>query len=222
MKPNIEVSWAQMLQEEFQKPYFSALKEFLLEEKANFAVYPPGKLIFNAFDRTPFKNVKIIILGQDPYHGERQAHGLSFSVPMGIKLPPSLVNIFKEVHQDVGISMPVHGNLEKWAKQGVLLMNATLTVRATQAGSHQGKGWELFTDEVIRLLSQHRKNLVFMLWGRYARNKKELIDQQKHYVLESAHPSPLSAYNGFIGCKHFSKANSYLRQNGITEIDWQV
>jgi len=221
-KPQIEESWLNVLATEFEQPYFANLKTFLVEEKQRYAVYPPGSLIFNAFAHTPFDNVKVVILGQDPYHGKGQAHGLCFSVPDGVPPPPSLVNMFKEIHNDLGVVPSASGNLECWADQGVFLLNATLTVRATTAGSHQNKGWEPFTDKVIQTLSSGRKNLVFMLWGNFARAKKKLIDTQKHLVLEAAHPSPLSVYNGFFGCKHFSKANEYLRQHGIEPIDWSV
>jgi len=222
MKPQIEESWLNVLASEFEQPYFAGLKTFLLEEKSRYLVYPPGSLIFNAFAHTSFDKVKVVILGQDPYHGQGQAHGLCFSVPDGIQPPPSLVNMYKEIHTDLGIAPSASGNLECWADRGVFLLNATLTVRASTAGSHQNKGWEQFTDQVIRTLSAGREHLVFMLWGNYARAKKTLIDMQKHLVLEAPHPSPLSAYNGFFGCKHFSKANEYLRQNGIETIDWSV
>lgn len=185
-------------------------------------MFPPGNKIFSAFNHTPFDKVKVVILGQDPYHGEGQAHGLSFSVPEGIAKPPSLVNIFKEINADLGLPIPTTGNLEKWADQGVLLLNATLTVRANLAGSHQKKGWENFTDAAIKKLSKKRENLVFILWGRFAQNKEVLIDAGKHCILKSAHPSPLSAYNGFFGCRHFSKTNEYLRSKGIGEIDWRL
>jgi uracil-DNA glycosylase len=221
-KPQIEESWLNVLATEFEQPYFANLKTFLVEEKQRYAVYPPGSLIFNAFAHTPFDNVKVVILGQDPYHGKGQAHGLCFSVPDGVPPPPSLVNMFKEIHNDLGVAPSASGNLECWADQGVFLLNATLTVRAATAGSHQNKGWEPFTDKVIQTLSSGRENLVFMLWGNFARAKKKLIDTQKHLVLEAAHPSPLSVYNGFFGCKHFSKANEYLRQHGIEPIDWSV
>ncbi len=224
LNPQIEASWLQMLGEEFEKPYFSQLKAFLVEERKKYKVYPLGSLIFNAFAHTPFPNVKVVILGQDPYHGAGQAHGLCFSVPNGITPPPSLVNIFKEIHHDLGIAPPASGsgNLEPWADQGVFLLNATLTVRAATAGSHQNKGWEQFTDKVIETLSDQREHLVFMLWGNYARAKKRLINTNKHLVLESAHPSPFSAHSGFLGCGHFSKANEYLQQNGMTPIDWSI
>ena len=221
-KPQIEDSWLEVLADEFEKPYFANLKSFLTEEKLHYAVYPPGSLIFNAFSHTPIQKVKIVILGQDPYHGKGQAHGLSFSVPSGVKPPPSLVNMFKEIESDMGIAPSTSGNLEYWADQGVFLLNATLTVRAATAGSHQNKGWEPFTDKVIETLSGQREHLVFMLWGNYARAKKQLINTQKHLVLEAPHPSPFSAYNGFFGCKHFSKANDYLQQHGIAPVDWSV
>jgi len=220
--PKIEESWLKVLASEFEQPYFAELKAFLLEEKRHYVVYPRGSLIFNAFAHTPFYSVKVVILGQDPYHGEGQAHGLCFSVPDGVKPPPSLVNMYKEIQNDLEISPSSSGNLEYWADQGVFLLNATLTVRAATAGSHQNKGWEQFTDKVIKNLSAGRENLVFMLWGNYARAKKTLIDKNKHLILEAAHPSPLSAYNGFFGCKHFSKANDYLRQHGIEPIDWKI
>jgi uracil-DNA glycosylase len=222
MKPDIEESWFAALADEFEQSYFASLKSFLVEEKSQYAVYPPGALIFNAFAHTPFHQVKVVILGQDPYHGKGQAHGLSFSVPDGVAPPPSLVNIFKEIQNDLNIPPSSSGNLERWADQGVFLLNATLTVRAATAGSHQNKGWEQFTNRVISALSEQREHLAFMLWGNYARAKKSLIDAQKHLILEAAHPSPFSAYNGFFGCKHFSKANEYLQQNGITPVDWKI
>jgi len=222
VKPQIEESWKEILQEQFNSSYFKSMKEFLVEEKQRFTVYPPGSLIFNAFNLTPFSAVRVVIIGQDPYHGAGQAHGLCFSVPRGISAPPSLVNIFKEINEDLGIPMPRHGNLEKWARQGVLLLNATLTVRANQAGSHQKKGWEIFTDAVISQLSKQRVGLVFLLWGKFAQDKESLIDTQKHYILKAAHPSPYSAYNGFFGCRHFSRTNEILRRHGLPEIDWSV
>jgi len=222
VKPQIEESWKEILQEQFNSSYFKSMKEFLVEEKQRFTVYPPGSLIFNAFNLTPFSAVRVVIIGQDPYHGAGQAHGLCFSVPRGISSPPSLVNIFKEINEDLGIPMPRHGNLEKWARQGVLLLNATLTVRANQAGSHQKKGWEIFTDAVISQLSKQRVGLVFLLWGKFAHDKESLIDTQKHYILKAAHPSPYSAYNGFFGCRHFSRTNEILRRHGLPEIDWSV
>jgi uracil-DNA glycosylase len=220
--PNIEESWKGILWDEFQSPYFAALKTFLVEETGKHAVYPPGRLIFNAFQHTPFDRVKAVILGQDPYHGRGQAHGLCFSVPPGIPQPPSLVNIFKELNADLGIPVPANGSLEKWADQGVLLLNATLTVRAGQAGSHQNQGWELFTSSVIARISQHRSGVVFLLWGRYAQAKEDLVDGQRHLVLKAAHPSPFSAHSGFFGCRHFSKTNAWLEQQGIAPIDWSL
>jgi uracil-DNA glycosylase len=222
VNPSIENSWKAQLADEFNANYFTQLKAFLLAEKQTQRVFPPGNKIFSAFNHTPFEKVKVVILGQDPYHGEGQAHGLSFSVPDGIAKPPSLVNIFKEIHSDLGLPIPKTGNLEKWANQGVLLLNATLTVRSNLAGSHQKRGWENFTDAAIKKLSDKRENLVFILWGRFAQNKEVLIDASKHLILKSAHPSPLSAYNGFFGCKHFSKTNEYLRSKGIGEIDWKI
>ncbi len=220
--PKIEESWKMRLRDEFAIPYFSDLKKFLLEEKRMNLVYPAGPLIFNAFNKTPWDCVRVVIIGQDPYHGKGQAHGLCFSVPEGVKAPPSLVNIFKEVRDDCGIEVPSHGNLEYWAMQGVFLLNATLTVRANQAGSHQGKGWENFTNAVIRILSNEKENLVFLLWGRFAQEKSALIDIEKHLVLKAAHPSPFSAYNGFFGCRHFSKTNRYLTEHGFAPIDWRI
>ena len=220
--PVIEAGWKSVLMDQFQSPYFRTLKEFLEEEKEKYTLYPPGRLIFNAFQRTPFDRVKVVILGQDPYHGKDQAQGLCFSVPQGIPKPPSLVNIFKELHTDLGISIPEHGNLEKWAGQGVLLINATLTVRDSQAGSHQKRGWETFTNRVIEVVSQEKSGVVFLLWGRFAQAKESLIDSGKHLILKSAHPSPLSAYNGFFGCRHFSKTNDYLKKQEKTGIDWTL
>lgn len=222
INPEIEESWKETLNNEFQRDYFITLKAFLQQEKKQYAIYPPGSCIFSAFKHTPIEKVKVVILGQDPYHGPGQAHGLCFSVPGGVAVPPSLVNIFKELKTELGIPIPKHGNLEKWADQGVLLLNATLTVRANQAGSHQKKGWELFTDQVIRELSAKRSGLVFLLWGNYAKAKEVLIDTTKHYVLKAAHPSPLSAYNGFFGCGHFLKTNEILEQQGLAPIDWSI
>lgn len=222
INPVIEEGWKEVLMEEFQSPYFSALKEFLVKERSSFTIYPPGKLIFSAFQHTPFDKVKVVILGQDPYHGKGQAHGLCFSVPHGIPQPPSLVNIFKELHSDLDIPIPSHGNLETWADQGVLLINATLTVRDSQAGSHQKKGWETFTNKVIEKVSELKTGVVFLLWGRYAQAKESLVDSSKHLVLKAAHPSPLSAYNGFYGCRHFSLANEYLKKQGQEGIDWRL
>ena len=220
--PTIELSWKIKMQDQFNQPYFADLKEFLTEEKKNFTIFPPGSLIFNAFNLTPFDQVKVVILGQDPYHDFGQAHGLCFSVMDGVPFPKSLINIFKELRDDVGFEIPMSGNLEKWARQGILLLNATLTVRAHQAGSHQNKGWETFTDQVIRTISNEKEGIIFLLWGNYARAKKVLIDSNKHFILETVHPSPLSAYNGFFGCKHFSQANTYLRETNQQEIDWKI
>ncbi len=220
INPDIEERWKEILWEEFQSPYFKELKNFLLEEKQQYTIFPPGNLIFNAFRHTPFDRVKVVILGQDPYHGTGQAHGLCFSVPPDIRQPPSLVNIFKELHADLDIPVPANGNLEKWADQGVLLLNATLSVRAGQAGSHQNKGWETFTNRVIETISSRKNGIVFLLWGRYAQAKESLVDGQKHLILKAAHPSPFSAYNGFFGCRHFSKTNEFLDQQGNSGIDW--
>ena len=222
INPSIEESWKSVLSTEFNKPYFLELKSFLLEEKKKFRVFPPGGLIFNAFNHTPLGKVKVVFIGQDPYHGYGQAHGLCFSVPNGIAKPPSLVNIFKELENDLGIKPPLHGNLEKWADQGVLLLNATLTVRENQAGSHQRRGWELFTDAAIRKLSAQKDGVIFVLWGNFAIAKKELIDLTRHPVLTAAHPSPLSANKGFFGCRHFSKINVILRKKSKEEIDWRL
>ena len=221
-EPNMEPEWLEVLKPEFGKPYFNELKSFLLEEKRQYRVYPPGNRIFAAFEYTPFSKVKVVILGQDPYHGDGQAHGLCFSVPDGVTKPPSLVNIYKELSTDLGIPLPASGNLEKWAKQGVLLLNATLTVRANQAGSHQRRGWENFTDEVIRQLSARHSGLVFILWGSYAQAKETLIDTTKHVVLKAVHPSPLSVYRGFFGCRHFSKTNEILLSKGKEGVDWSL
>lgn len=220
--PHIEESWKNALREAFQSEYFAELKDFLLKERSRYTIYPPGPKIFNAFNSTPLEKVKAVILGQDPYHGKGQAHGLCFSVPMGIKPPPSLVNIFKEIQSDTGLPIPAHGNLEAWTQQGVMLLNATLTVRAANAGSHQDKGWERFTDQVIRVISEQHDHVVFLLWGRYAQAKENLIDLQKHLVLKAAHPSPFSAHNGFFGCRHFSRTNTFLEINGMEPIDWRL
>ncbi|MCK9398488.1 MAG: uracil-DNA glycosylase [Bacteroidales bacterium] len=222
MNPQIEESWKHVLQEEFDAPYFQGLTEFLREEKKKHIIYPPGPLIFSAFNHTPFNRVKVVILGQDPYHGPGQAHGLCFSVPDGVPHPPSLVNIFKEIESDLGIPVPKSSNLTKWASQGVLLVNAILTVRANEPTSHQNKGWETFTNAVIRNLSEKRKNLVFLLWGNYAQAKESLIDSGRHYILKAAHPSPLSANRGFFGCRHFSRTNQILSEQGVNEIDWSL
>jgi uracil-DNA glycosylase len=222
VSPVIEESWKELLKDEFEAEYFSQLKEFLIEEKKHYTIFPPGKLIFNAYDKTPVDNVKVVILGQDPYHGEGQAHGLCFSVQSGVNPPPSLINIFKELKDDLGLVIPNHGNLEKWANQGVLLLNATLTVRSNQARSHFNKGWEHFTDSTIKKISNYKEHLVFILWGNDAKAKESLIDSSKHLILKAAHPSPFSASYGFFGCRHFSKTNKYLEENGIKPIDWQL
>lgn len=224
MSASLEPGWLSVLNEEFEKDYMKNLKSFLQEEKQSGAVvYPKGADIFNALNTTPFDKVKVVILGQDPYHGAGQAHGLSFSVQRGVTVPPSLKNIYKELETDIeGFKTPQHGNLTHWAEQGVLLLNATLTVRASEAGSHQKRGWEIFTDEIIKALSEKREHIVFLLWGKYAQQKAELIDQKKHYVLTAAHPSPFSAFNGFFDSKHFSKANQLLVQNNLTPIDWNL
>ena len=215
-------SWKPVLEPEFNQPYFTQLIQFLKQEKAaGKTIYPLGSQIFNAFEYTPFNEVKVVILGQDPYHGAGQAHGLCFSVNKNVAVPPSLKNIYKELQTDIeGYTAPNHGDLSHWAKQGVLLLNATLTVEKDKAGSHQGKGWEQFTDAVIKQLSTQKEKLVFILWGKFAQSKATLIDTQKHLVLTAAHPSPFSAYNGFLGCKHFSKTNAYLIANNLTPISW--
>jgi uracil-DNA glycosylase len=220
MDVKIEQSWKKQLQDEFDQPYFKQLTEFVKSEYATQTVYPPAKLIFNAFEQCPFDNVKVVILGQDPYHGPGQAHGLCFSVNDGVDFPPSLRNIFKEVHADTGSPIPGTGNLERWAKQGILLLNATLTVRAHEAGSHQKKGWEKFTDKAIHVVAERLENVVFILWGNYAISKAEFIDPQKHLILKSVHPSPLSASRGFFGNKQFSTANHYLIEHGKEPIIW--
>lgn len=220
MDVRIEASWKAQLADEFEKPYFGELIRFVRQEYDTQKVFPPGKLIFNAFDHCPFDQVKVVILGQDPYHGPGQAHGLCFSVPDGVPFPPSLQNIFAEIEKDLGVPVPASGNLERWASQGVFLLNATLTVRAHQAGSHQNKGWETFTDRVIHLLAEQCDHLVFMLWGSYAQQKGKFIDTSRHLVLQSVHPSPLSAYRGFFGNHHFSQANSYLAAHGKDPVNW--
>lgn len=222
VNPKIEDSWRKVLNDQFSASYFVQLKEFLIGEKLKYTVYPRGADIFAAFDLTPFEKVKVVILGQDPYHGPGQAHGLCFSVPDGVDLPPSLQNIFKELNNDLGIPVSRKGNLKRWAEQGVLLLNATLSVRANQAGSHQNKGWEQFTDAAISHLSKQRQHLVFLLWGNYAIAKEAMIDKSKHLILKSPHPSPLSASRGFFGNKHFSRTNEYLNLKGLGEIDWRV
>lgn len=218
----IEDSWKAVLAPEFQQPYFAEIKSFLVAAKqAGKTIYPPGPLIFNAFNQTPFERVRVVILGQDPYHNPGEAMGLSFSVPKGVRTPPSLVNIYKEIKRDLGITPPNHGDLSSWAAQGVLLLNAMLTVEAGKAGSHQKIGWQSFTDAVIRTISDQKDGVVFMLWGNFAKSKKVLIDTSKHLVLESAHPSPLAG-DAFQGCGHFSKANEYLSARGDEKIDWQI
>ncbi len=220
MNVRIEESWRVRLQDEFEKPYFESLTQFVRNEYATTVVYPPGREIFASFDACPFDKVKVVILGQDPYHEPGQAHGLCFSVNDGVQFPPSLVNIFKEIESDLGKPIPSSGNLLRWAGQGVLLLNATLTVRAHQAGSHQNKGWETFTDAVIHRLAEEREHIVFILWGSYAQRKGAFINRNRHLVLQSPHPSPLSAYRGFFGNKHFSRANEYLVANGYEPIQW--
>lgn len=220
MDVKIEESWKKHIGKEFDKNYFIQLTNFVRNEYRQHTIYPPGKLIFNAFNLCPFDKVKVVIIGQDPYHEPGQAQGLCFSVNKGVPFPPSLVNIFKEIHNDLGKPMPQDGDLTRWTRQGVLLLNATLTVRAHMAGSHQNKGWEEFTDAAIKALNEEREHLVFILWGGYARRKGAIIDRSKHLVLESAHPSPLSAWHGFFGNRHFSRANEYLEQHGETPIDW--
>ncbi|MDH4057577.1 MAG: uracil-DNA glycosylase [Cyclobacteriaceae bacterium] len=220
MDVKIALSWKSRLSEEFSKPYFEQLTEFVKTEYQTNTIYPPGNEIFKAFDACDFDQVKVVIIGQDPYHGAGQANGLCFSVRDGVRVPPSLVNIFKEIYKDLGKPIPSSGNLERWAHQGVLLLNATLTVRASTPASHQNKGWEIFTDEVIRKISIDKENVVFLLWGAYAQKKGELIDRNKHFVLLSPHPSPFSADRGFFGCRHFSKTNEYLKSKGLKEIEW--
>ena len=220
MDVKIETSWKNRLIGEFDKEYFDALIRFVRNEYQSQVVYPPGKEIFRAFDACSFENVKVVIIGQDPYHGPGQANGLCFSVREGMRMPPSLVNIFKEINKDLGKPIPSSGDLERWSKQGVLLLNATLTVRASTPGSHQNKGWESFTDAVIKKISDEKEHVVFLLWGAYAQKKGEIIDRNKHLVLMSAHPSPFSADRGFFGCKHFSKTNQYLKSKGLPEIEW--
>lgn len=219
----LDPEWLQLLQPEFDAPYMQQLRAFLADEKARGkTIYPPGSLWFNALNHTPFSRVKVVILGQDPYHGPHQAHGLCFSVLDGVPPPPSLLNIFAEIQRDLGIPPPPHGNLTGWADQGVLLLNAVLTVEHGKAGAHQGKGWEMFTDRIVSLLNGQREHLVFLLWGSYAQKKGSIIDRSKHLVLTSPHPSPLSAYRGFIGNGHFSKTNQYLQQQGIAPINWSL
>lgn len=215
--------WKTLLREEFQKPYFKDLMKFLEKEfSKGTEIYPPLPMIFNALNSTKFDDTKVVILWQDPYHGPKQAHGLAFSVPRGVAKPPSLKNIFKELNSDLNIPEPEHGDLTSWAKQGVLLLNATLTVQAARAGSHHNKGWEIFTDKIIQTINERKENIVFMLWGSFAQKKGGFIDRSKHFVIESTHPSPLSAYRGFLGSKPFSKTNSYLRENNLKPIDWSI
>jgi uracil-DNA glycosylase len=220
MDVKIESSWKEVLQPEFEKEYFKQLTDFVRTEYKTKKIFPPGSLIFNAFDLCPYDKVKVVIIGQDPYHGPGQANGLCFSVNEGVDFPPSLVNIYKEIENEFAKPMPKSGDLSSWAKQGVLLLNAILTVQAHLAGSHQGKGWETFTDAVIRILAEKKEHLVFLLWGSYAQQKGLYIDTNKHLVLKSPHPSPLSAYRGFIGNRHFQLANQYLKEHGMSEIEW--
>jgi uracil-DNA glycosylase len=223
MDVKIEPGWKELLKEEFAKPYFIQIPTHLKTEKEQGKkIYPPGSLIFNAFDTTPIEKVKVVILGQDPYHGPGQAHGLCFSVPFSISPPPSLINIFKELHDDIGVPIPNHGNLTHWAQQGVFLLNASLTVRSGEPMSHSKIGWAEFTDTVIKKISATKKYVVFLLWGKFAQEKRILIDESKHFVLKAAHPSPLSAHAGFLGCRHFSKTNEYLIKKGIDPIDWKL
>lgn len=219
----MDASWLSRLQDQFELDYMKALKQFLVQEKASGKkIYPKGSEYFRAFDLTPFEQTRVVILGQDPYHGERQAHGLCFSVRPGVQVPPSLKNIYKELQRDIGFNIPHHGFLEAWASQGVLLLNSVLTVEAGKAAAHQGQGWEQFTDRVISLVNEQLSNVVFMLWGSYAQRKGQYIDTQKHLVLKTTHPSPLSAHRGFLGCGHFSQANAYLQQCGLSPINWQL
>jgi uracil-DNA glycosylase len=223
MEVKIESSWKEVLKDEFKQPYFAQVVHHIkTERQQGKTIYPQGSFIFNAFEKTPFSKVKVVIIGQDPYHGPQQAHGLCFSVQQGIQVPPSLMNIFKELNEDVGVAIPKHGNLVKWAEQGVLLLNSSLTVRQSEPMSHSKIGWEIFTNKVIRKVSELKEYVVFFLWGKFAQEKQILIDSSKHLVLKAAHPSPLSAANGFFGCKHFSKANQYLMEHGIDPIDWKL
>lgn len=223
MNVTIEESWKKILKEEFEKDYFKQIVTFIKTEKAaGKIIYPPGSLLFNSFEKTPFDKIKVVLLGQDPYHNKGQAHGLSFSVPDGVTKPPSLLNIFKELQSDIGINSPASGNLEKWAQEGVLLLNASLTVRQNEPGSHSKIGWLQFTDAVIRKISNEKKGIVFLLWGKFAQEKQPLIDETKHHVLKAAHPSPFSADKGFFGCKHFSKTNEFLVKEGLQPVDWQL
>ena len=223
MDVKIEASWKEALKNEFNSPYFEQIADHIkIEKKQGVVIYPPGPFLFNAFNTTPLDKVKVVIIGQDPYHGPGQAHGLCFSVQNGVALPPSLVNIFKELQDDLGIPFPPHGNLTHWAEQGVFLLNASLSVRAGEPMSHSKIGWAAFTDNVIKKISSEKKNVVFLLWGKFAQEKRLLIDETKHYILRAAHPSPLSAHAGFFGCRHFSKTNEYLVSKGIDPIDWKL
>ena len=215
-------SWTQFIEEEGRKDYFQQLQSFLQAERNKHEIFPPVKEVFSAFELTPFENVKVVILGQDPYHGDGQAHGLSFSVKRGIKPPPSLVNIYKELRNDLGLEIPKHGNLENWARQGVLLLNTVMTVRKTEAGSHQGRGWEIFTDRVIEVLSKEKSNLVFILWGSHSQKKASKVSPEHHHLILSPHPSPLSSYRGLFGSKPFSRTNNFLKSSGLTPIDWSL
>ncbi len=218
--PNIDESWKSILLDEFQKPYFYELKNFLIDEKKNYTIYPKSNYIFNAFNLTPFDKVKVVIVGQDPYHGQNQAHGLAFSVNDGVALPPSLLNIFKELKDDIGCQIPKSGNLTSWANQGVFLINTVLSVRKAEAHSHKNRGWEKFIDRVIQAISENKSSIVFVLWGKPAQNKAQLIDTSKHLILKAPHPSPLSSYRGFFGSKPFSKINTYFKQQGLDTINW--
>jgi uracil-DNA glycosylase len=220
MDVRIEPSWKELLKEEFDKEYFKRLSDFVKDEYARHIVYPKGREIFNSFQHCTFDNLRVVLLGQDPYHGPGQAHGLCFSVSEGVKMPPSLVNIFKEIKNDLGKEIPQNGNLERWADQGILLLNATLTVRAHSPGSHQNKGWENFTDQVIKIISEKKEGIVFLLWGAYAQKKGEVINKNRHLILSAPHPSPFSADRGFFGCRHFSKTNAYLVSKNLKPIDW--
>jgi len=222
MDIKMEEGWKKLLNPQFTLPYFNELKEFLVTEREQNTIYPKGGHIFRAFDATPFDKIKVILIGQDPYHGPGQAEGLSFSVAPGVKPPPSLVNIYKELKEDVGFTIPLHGHMAHWANEGVLMLNSVLTVRANQPASHRNKGWEIFTDEAIKKASEHKEHLVFLLWGKYAQEKENLIDANKHLILKAPHPSPFSAASGFFGCKHFSKTNQYLIDHNITPINWQL
>ena len=222
MNVQIEESWKAHLEPEFEKDYFRTLTDFVKSEYSQYQIFPPGKLIFNAFNLCPFDKVKVVIIGQDPYHGPGQAHGLCFSVNDGVPFPPSLVNIFKEIKADIGTDAPATGNLTRWAEQGVLMLNTVLTVRAHQANSHQGRGWEQFTDAIIHAVNAQDRPIVYMLWGRPAQSKIPMLTNPKHLILKAPHPSPLSAYRGFFGCKHFSQANEFLKEHGIEPIDWQI